>query len=271
QQKLIEEISKLEKEVSEKKNNLPPLPPKLQNLSIKKNKLLSEKKTIEVKVKKIKGLLVSAPKASSQSLSRDISLPEPKPATPGSKPFRFLCRGEKIFSVDDISLQNRVKSLVAQSGLKANKDKEYDGTKFLKLINGKKVGNPFFEVKAKSDSDKVIRFVIERKPSSGEDEASLLKPNSKYLKALSTLNPTKHYLLFEVFPDSFGAYLAARDLANQRKFPAGWKPANRPNDWWSFDWGYRVIGRKAYLASRPKPKPSTGKPVAAKKPANVLD
>ena len=271
QQKLIEEISKLEKEVSQKKNNLPPLPPKLQNLSIKKNKLLSEKKTIEVKVKKIKGLLVSAPKASSQSLSRDISLPEPKPATPGSKPFRFLCRGEKIFSVDDISLQNRVKSLVAQSGLKANKDKEYDGTKFLKLINGKKVGNPFFEVKAKSDSDKVIRFVIERKPSSGEDEASLPKPNSKYLKALSTLNPTKHYLLFEVFPDSFGAYLAARDLANQRKFPAGWKPANRPNDWWSFDWGYRVIGRKAYLASRPKPKPSTGKPVAAKKPANVLD
>jgi hypothetical protein len=271
QQKLIEEISKLEKEVSQKKNNLPPLPPKLQNLSIEKNKLSSDKKTIELKVKKIKGLLVSAPKGSSQSLSRDISLPEPKPATPGSKPFRFLCRGEKIFSVDDISLQNRVKSLVAQSGLKANKDKEYDGTKFLKLINGKKVGNPFFEVKAKSDSDKVIRFVIERKPSSGEDEASLLKPNSKYLKALSTLNPTKHYLLFEVFPDSFGAYLAARDLANQRKFPAGWKPANRPNDWWSFDWGYRVIGRKAYLASRPKPKPSTGKPVAAKKPANVLD
>ena len=271
QQKLIEEISKLEKEVSQKKNNLPPLPPKLQNLSIEKNKLSSDKKTIELKVKKIKGLLVSAPKGSSQSLSRDISLPEPKPATPGSKPFRFLCRGEKIFSVDDISLQNRVKSLVAQSGLKANKDKEYDGTKFLKLINGKKVGNPFFEVKAKTDPDKVIRFVIERKPSSGEDEASLPKPNSKYLKALSTLNPTKHYLLFEVFPDSFGAYLAARDLANQRKFPAGWKPANRPNDWWSFDWGYRVIGRKAYLASRPKPKPSTGKPVAAKKPANVLD
>ena len=45
------------------------------------------------------------------------------------------------------------------------------------------------------------------------------------------------------------------------------------NDWWSYDWGYRTLGRKEYLASRPKPppKPSTGKPAPPRKPANVLD
>ncbi len=271
QQQLIQEISELEKEVAEKRKKLPPLPPKLQNLKKEKSKLTNDQKAIEVKVKKIKGLLFNAPKSGTQSLSKDVSLPEPKPAIPGSKPFRFLCREGRIFPLDDVSLQNQINSMVAQSGLKINKDKEYDGAKFLKLINGKKPGNSFFMVKAKSDPDKVIRFVIDRKSNSGEDEASLIKPNSTYLKALSVLNPTKHYLLFEVFPDSFGVYLAARDLANQRKLPAGWKPANRPNDWGNFYWGHKVIGRKAYLASRPKPKPSTGKPAPPKKPANVLD
>ena len=90
---------------------------------------------------------------------------------------------------------------------------------------------------------------------------------------MSGLSPQKNYLLYEVFPDSFGVYLAARDLANQRKFPAGWKPAHRGTDWWSYDWFYRTLRSKEYLASRPKPPQNlnAGKPVPLKRPANVLD
>jgi len=240
-------------------------------LQAEKKKVEDKKKTIEVKLKKIKGLLTKSPKPATKSLSKDINLPDPKPAPPKAKPFRFLCRGGGIFPVDDFALMNRVKSLISQSGLKPNKDKEYDGAKLVSLVNGKKIGNPFFTIKSRADSDKVIRFTIECKSNAGEEEGGLVKPGSNYLKALNGLKPTSHYLLFEVFPDSFGTYLAARDLANARKFPAGWKPVNRGPDWWSYDWGYRTIGRKAWLASRPKPKPSTGKPAPPKKPANVLD
>jgi len=271
QQKLIQEISKLEKELAIKKKEIPATPPKLQNLRKEKSKLEKDQQAVEVKVKKVKGLLSKAPKPSAESLSKDVSLPDPKPAIAGSAPFRFLCRNGKIFPLDDKALQGMVLSNLAKAGMKPNNDKEYDGKKFLSLINGKKLSTNFFSLIGREDKDKVIRFTMERKDQAGESEENVGKAGSKYQKILSELSPQKNYLLFEVFPDSFGVYLAARDLSNKRKFPAGWKPANRGADWWSYDWGYRTLGRKEYLASRPKPPPSTGKPAPPRKPANVLD
>jgi hypothetical protein len=228
---------------------------------------------VEVKVKKIKGLLVKAPKPSGQTISKEVSLPDPKPAIAGSTPYRFLCRNGKIFPLNDKALQGMVLTNLAKAAVKPNKDKEYDGKKFLSVINGKKPSTSFFTLVAREDKDKVIRFSMERKDKAGENENQVIKPSSQYTKVLSGLSPQKNYLLYEVFPDSFGVYLAARDLANQRKFPAGWKPAHRGTDWWSYDWGYRTLGRKEYLASRPKPSPNpnAGKPVPPKRPANVLD
>lgn len=273
QQKLIEEIAQLEKKLASKKKEIPTASPSLQKLSQEKNKLQKDQQAVEVKVRKVKGLLAKAPKPSNQSLSKEVSLPDPKPAIPGSKPYRFLCRNGKIFPLNDEALKKMVSTSLEISKLKPNKDKEYDGKKFLSVINGKKPSTNFFTLIAREDKDKVIRFTMERTDKAGEDEAQATKPSSQYAKILSSLSPQKNYLLYEVFPDSFGVYLAARDLANQRKFPAGWKPAHRGTDWWSYDWGYRTLGRKEYLASRPKPppKPSTGKPAPPKKPANVLD
>lgn len=273
QQKLIQEIAQLEKELTAKKKEIPPSPPKLQNLRQEKSKLQKEQNSVEVKVKKIKGLLVKAPKPSGQTISKEVSLPDPKPAIAGSTPYRFLCRNGKIFPLNDKALQGMVLTNLAKAAVKPNKDKEYDGKKFLSVINGKKPSTSFFTLVAREDKDKVIRFSMERKDKAGENENQVINPVSQYNKVLSRLSPQKNYLLYEVFPDSFGVYLAARDLANQRKFPAGWKPAHRGTDWWSYDWGYRTLGRKEYLASRPKtpPNPNEGKPVPPKRPANVLD
>jgi len=273
QQKLIQEITQLEKELAAKKKEIPPAPPKLQNLRQEKSKLAKDQQAVEVKVKKVKGLLAKAPKPTGKTLSKEVSLPDPKPAIAGSAPYRFLCRNGKIFPLDDVAFKQMVASNLAKAGVKPNNDKEYDGKKFLSVINGNKTSTKFFALVGREDKDKVIRFTMERKEKAGENEAQASKPGSQYAKILSILSPQKNYLLYEVFPDSFGVYLAARDLANQRKFPAGWKPAHRGTDWWSYDWGYRTLGRKEYLASRPKPppKPSTGKPAPPKRPANVLD
>ena len=271
QQKLIEEISELEKELSDKKKGMPPVPPPLQNLRQEKSKLFNQKNSIEVKFRKVKGLLSSGTDQNSKSMSKDISLPDPKPAVPGSKPFRFLCREGMIYPINESMLYARIKSALTKSGPKPNKDGEYESSAFINFIHSQKISTSFFTVKVSVDGGKVMRFTVERKRAAGEDEMELVKPSSEYLKALAGISPKTHYLLFEVFPDSFGTYLSARELSNGRKFPAGWKPANRSNDWWGFDWGYRAIGRKAMIAARTKPKSATGKPVPAKKPANVLD
>jgi len=137
------------------------------------------------------------------------------------------------------------------------------------------LGILFFQAIPRIDGSKRIIFDLRKKSAAGEDEATLVKPTSKYLAALKGISPKTHYLQFEVFEDSFATYLSARDLASKRNFPAGWKPILRGpetdctlNLWTIYD-----FGRAALIASRPppKPKPPTGKPTPPKKPANVLD
>jgi hypothetical protein len=275
QAQLIKEISKLENELAAKKKAMPPAPPKLQNLRQEKTKLDNDKKAIEVKVKKIKGLLAKAPKPAGQTLSKEVSLPDPKPAPPKAKPFRFLCRGGKIYPLDDPRLINRVTQEIQKAGIKPNKAKEYDGKKIVAHFSKAKPGDPFFQAIPRIDGNKRIIFDLRKKSAAGEDEAALAKASSKYLASLKNISPKTHYLQFEVFEDSFATYLSARDLASKRNFPAGWKPVSRGADtdctlglWTMYD-----LGRAAMLASRPppKPKPPTGKPTPPKKPANVLD
>ena len=62
----------------------------------------------------MKGLLSSGTEQDSKSMSKDISLPEPKPAVPGSKPFRFLCREGMIYPIDESMFYARIKSALAQ-------------------------------------------------------------------------------------------------------------------------------------------------------------
>ena len=180
QKKLILEIAQLEKKLAAKKKEMPATPPKLQNLRQQKNKLQNDVKSVEVKVRKVKGLLAKAPKSSGQTLSKEVSLPDPKPAIEGSTPYRFLCRNGKVFPLDDVGLRQKVSSVIKKAGIKPNKDKEYDAKKFLNAINGGKVGDTFFSVIAREDKDKVIRFTVERKDQSGENEASLINrdPNT---------------------------------------------------------------------------------------------
>ena len=201
QQKLIQEISQLEKELAIKKKEIPATPPKLQNLRKEKEQTGKRSTSGGSESKKSEGLVVQ----STETIRRIIkqgssSLPDPKPAIAGSAPFRFLCRNGKIFPLDDKALQGMVLSNLAKAGMKPNNDKEYDGKKFLSLINGKKLSTNFFSLIGREDKDKVIRFTMERKDQAGESEENVGKAGSKYQKILSELSPQKNYLLFEVFP-----------------------------------------------------------------------
>ena len=271
QAQLIQEISKLEKELAAKKKAMPPSPPKVQNLRQEKTKLDNDKKAIEVKVRKVKGLLSKASRPS-QSLSKDLSLPDPKPAPPKAKPFRFLCRDGKIYPLDDQRLVGRVTQELQKAGIKPNKAKEYDGKKIISHFSKAKPGDPFFQAIPRIDGNKRVIFDLRKKPPAGEDEEALAKPGSRYLAALKGITPKTHYLQFEVFEDSFATYLAARELAGKRNFPAGWKPILRgpDTDCTLALWTINDLGRAALLASRPPPKP-TGKPPPKKPPSNVLD
>ena len=78
-----------------------------------------------------------------QALSKEVSLPDPKPAIAGSTPYRFLCRNNRFFRNDE-ALKKMVSTNLGKAGVKPNNDKEYDGKKFLSVINGNKTTPAFF-------------------------------------------------------------------------------------------------------------------------------
>lgn len=272
QQKLIEEISALEKKLAEEKKAMPMDPPKLENLRKEKSKLEKDQSAVEVKVKKIKGLLASAPEASGQTLSKEVSLPDPQPALSGSKPFRFIFRGGEVFPVDDNRLIGIMQQELKKAGINPNQAKEHDGKKVVAHFKKAQVGDAFFTLLPRVDGNKRIIFDLKRKKGAGENAESLVKSNSKYVNALKGISPQSHYLQFEVYTDSFAAYLEARELSSKQNFPAGWKPVYRggETDGTLSYWHLYDYGRAELIASRPKPKP-TGKPAPPKRPANVLD
>jgi len=141
-QKLIEEIAALEKTLNQVQSKMPKSSKASPTIQAEIKKADDKKNTIEVKLKKVKGLLAKAPKASSESLSKDVNLPDPKPAPPKAKPFRFLCRGGKIYPIDDNRLIGRVTQELKKAGLKPNKAKEYDGKKVLAHFSKAKPGDP---------------------------------------------------------------------------------------------------------------------------------
>lgn len=274
-QKLLNEIVALEKRLSTLRSQAPDLPKLNKDLQTLAQQLLAAQKEEDKKaaqLKRLRALIAKAPKPTPASLSKDVNLPDPKPAPPGAKPFRFLCREGKIYPLDDLKLRKLAENAVNASGLKKNEHGEYDGKKLAAHLAQKKAGDPHFTLKAQPGADKLIRFTMQRRPNAGEDPEALAKPNSAYQKTLASLKPTERYLQFEVFPDSFQTYLAARALAARKNFPAGWKPAHRQNDWWSYYWGHKDLGR-SQIPPPPKPKPpKPGAPKPKPKPPeNVID
>ena len=123
-------------------------------------------------------MLAKAPKPSSESLSKDVNLPDPKPAPPNAKPFRFLCRGGKIYPIDDKRLIGRVTQELKKAGLKPNKAKEYDGKKFWLIFQSLNPEIIFFRPSLVSMRTNASSLIWRKKTDAGEDEAALTKGSS---------------------------------------------------------------------------------------------
>lgn len=63
----------------------------------------------------------------------------------------------------------------------------------------------------------------------GESVKEVSEPNSKFESVLTQLNPQKDYLAFIVRPDSFSAFRAARQKAQEKGFDVGWEPHKTDN------------------------------------------
>ena len=66
-----------------------------------------------------------------------------------------------------------------------------------------------------------------RRPGMGETAEEIGSARSEYRRELARLDPKRAYFRFFVWDDSYGVYLAARRLASESGFAAGWTALDR--------------------------------------------
>lgn len=276
-QQALAQIAQLQKEVAAVRQPSPPVT-KLQKeakaAEAAAQAAARKLKQEETELKSMQALLAKTEKPVASDLTKDINLPDPREPVKGAKPFYFLCRDAKIFPVDGENLKNRAVAGIKASKVAPNGAGEYDAKKLAVYFQKNPIANAYFRLQPKSGGDKLIRFYVSRKETGGEDAEALAKPNSAFAKTLAGIDPTKRYLLFHVFADSFEVYLSARALAAKSEFPAGWAPTGRTPDWNSFHWGHKDVGRsKIPPPPPPKPPPPGAKPKPAKPkfPNSIID
>ena len=147
------------------------------------------------------------------------------PAPKGTKIVTFVCRRQRVFHFDTDTLNNALaRGLLASSRGKGEDANVFD---FAAHFLDNDIGDECMRIKLIPARDARGRTCIVRmvpRPEAGEDLTKALMGKSKYEKVLRSLDPGKTCLVFDVWSDSFGAYLLARRLADSAGFACGWEP-----------------------------------------------
>ena len=232
----------------------PQLAKEMATLKKKNSQLVTSSKTLEENLNQLEKKLSKLPKKSGKPIVRSLRLPDPKEPRPGSKGYRFICQGGKVYPLDYGAWKKRVKDAVDKSGLKKNGAGELaDSKAAVEHFKKKPISDAIFAAQPMySDKSKLIYFRLVPKQTAGDLPASLGNSQSFFQKFLSKLDPQKSHILFTVFPDSFDAYLEARKILSQKGIPAGWSPSSPQPFAWQHHFDTFTNGR----SKLPKPKPS---------------
>ena len=203
--------------------------------------------------------------------AKEVRLPDPRPAPEGAEELPVLCREGRIIPVEVKLLRDRAQKraamIVAQKKLDPDGDTWLsDGKLFEKEFNARPIRSDDFELRMTNAGNRWPRLILDPRPGAGDEAAAAVRGNGDFIRALRLVGPEEFYLRFYVWPDSYEAYLLARQAAGQRGFAAGWVPL-------ASDHQYTIpLGRYAY-GTKPPPSPpkSSKKPSKPKPPPNVID
>ncbi|QEG41017.1 hypothetical protein [Roseimaritima ulvae] len=201
----------------------------------------------------------------------EVSIPNPRPAPPGSKEASFVCSGNQVFPVNAEVFRKRAevkaKAIIQRLGLDRDPKAGIDPEKFTPLYEKLKDQDNFFDVEYYVQGKTWPRIRLTPREGRGATESMLATPRSRFRRdLLSQLDATKYYGRFYVLPDSFDVYVAARSVFSQQGILAGWEPQNE-------DWLYTThITGGIRLGPPPPPPKNPPDPNAPKpKPASVID
>ncbi len=148
----------------------------------------------------------------------ELRLPDPRPAPYGTTRVDFFTRHGRVLPVDFEGLKER---LFAELRREFRLGGRIDDVARHFVEND--IGDESFRWRVYGRGGRTLAELHWRRTDLGERGARLAAPSSAYRRALSQLDPSRHYLVFTAWSDSFDAYLAARRIAEEQGFAAGWE------------------------------------------------
>ncbi|MDA1050397.1 MAG: hypothetical protein O3C40_07930 [Planctomycetota bacterium] len=202
-----------------------------------------------------------------------VTLPDPRPAPDGAREVTFLCTNNRVYPIaaDDLReiIRKQVEFFVGARRLDGGPTVGVNVEKFMNDFkkSNRRLGDDFFEVEIYADGI-YPRLKFIPKENAGADEAEILRPRSRFQRALFVLDKSKYYARFIVLPDSYEVYLAARAMSAQAGLLSGWEPVGE-------GWEYTThLGGSILFGPQPPPPPPpdpNAPPPPPPKPANVID
>jgi hypothetical protein len=185
-----------------------------------------------------------------------IRLPNPRKAPEGALPITYMCRGGMIGYMNLPEYQNRAQKWTANAVTTkrtyGNLKTGIDCGKLFTAFNRLKLQDKNFEYRLIARG-RAPYLELTRRSAFGESLEEIAAPNSDFARQLKQIDPSKYYLQFIVWPDSFETYIKARQLATEKNILAGWQTTTNP--------GQHLIRLQGRLLCGPPPKPQP-------KPAN---
>lgn len=150
-----------------------------------------------------------------------IRLPVQRVLKKALDPVRFICRYGKVYPLDSAQLIEAFNKAqkIAVASITPNMSFEQSIRQVISHFDHETVGNRYFRIKLRAvvDDQEFAGFMIETIPKKDQGELldDVLKPTSQVVKALKRVDPSKQYVRFMVWSDSFDHYLAFRQKVEE--------------------------------------------------------
>jgi hypothetical protein len=217
----------------------------------------------------LEAMLDQTPKTTVPPADLEVTIPNPRPAPPGSRQALVLCVDNQLYPVNIEAFRKtaelRAKAIIARFNLARDPKAGIDPEKFTPHFERLKDQDDFFDVEYYVADQRFLRLRLIPRDGRGASERELLNPRSRIrTKWLSQLDVKQYYARFHVLPDSYEIYMTARRLFSQAGMLAGWEP--QAEDWVLTSWVPGGIELGPPREKKPAPPPAQ-----PAKPANVID
>jgi hypothetical protein len=170
--------------------------------------------------------LRDAPPAETRA-PREVRLPDPRPAPPGSKPLMVFCRFGRLLVVDYDRLTGQLEAGIQTAVGRPSGYVRLDSRDHAWIVNhfqSRAIGNRWLRwVLVDRGPRQLVARLEWLDRTAGETPEQMRRMDSVWRRALRDHDPRSRTLRFYVWSDSFESYLEARAAAEARGFAAWWE------------------------------------------------